>query len=153
MPALRRLRLENHEFILCSPGWPWTNNVPPQPPKCWDYRSGPLYTAQIQFLNLLFSSVCICCMHVYLRLWGQSFILGCLSFTPILHTFFPLWDKGSVKGQLAHLPVSTPSVFGHSHRCQLLLGCWGLEFRSSWLNNKHFMRGAISLAPVSSFQH
>lgn len=26
----------------------------PQPPKCWDYRSGPLYTAQVQFLNFPF---------------------------------------------------------------------------------------------------
>jgi hypothetical protein len=46
--------------LLCSPGWPWTPVLLPQPPECWDYRHAPprsvLKLCLVFFLVLIYSS-------------------------------------------------------------------------------------------------
>lgn len=69
-------------------------------PKCQDYKSGPLYTAQIQFL--IFFSLCICCMLVAIHLWGAEFGIrlsySFLSYTPYL----PFGTGSFTKPRVSH---------------------------------------------------
>lgn len=92
-----------------------------QAPKCQDYKSGPLYTAQIQFL--IFSlCVYVVCLWLF-TCGGQSLVSGCLIHFCPTHLLSPLGQGLSLNLELAIPPeclarqplrsaLPTPSVLG-----------------------------------------
>lgn len=90
-------------------------------PKCQDYKSGPLYTAQIQFL-IFFPCVYVVCLWLF-TYGGQSLVSGCLIHFCPTHLISPLGQGPSLNLELAislewlasqplRSAFPTPSVFG-----------------------------------------
>lgn len=160
MPALRRLRLENMSSYFVAQAGLELAVFLPQTPRCYDYRSGPLDTAQMLFLTF---SLCVyvVCLWVFTYGGGQSLVSGCLSHSFLSYTpFLPFETRSFIEPRVSHFT----RVTGHLTPEVCLsppLQCWvtvtyasfawvlGPQVQVFIIDNKLFMQGAISLAPVS----
>lgn len=128
-----------------------------QAPKCQHYKSGPLYTAQIQFL-IFFPCVYMLYACSYSPVGGQSLVSGCLIHFCPTHLISSLGQGPLLNLELAislewlasqplRSALSTPSVFGLQSRMPAFTWVLGPQLQVSVIEQQAFYAGSHLPSP------
>lgn len=129
-----------------------------QAPKCQHYKSGPLYTAQIQFLIFFSLCVYVVCLQLFTCGGGQSLVSGCLIHFCPTHLISPLGQGPSLNLELAislewlasqplRSALPTPSVFGLQSRMPAFTWVLGPQLQVSMIEQQAFYAGSHLPSP------